>query len=637
MRSLSGKRFRSLAVLAVGGLLMAACGSSSSSGSTTTSSPTPTTSAASSGYGTLPAQIPMSKIQKGGIVSIAEAPGAGPDYIFPITPGANSSVYTAYQFQNYMWRPLWWGPLGDSPQIDYTQSIAGKPAFSDNNKTVTITMSKNWKWSDGKPVTSQDVAFDIALIKAAVKISPANYGNYTPGLFPDFITSVTTPNSYTVVLKINKTYNQNFLFLNQLALIYPLPAHAWSKTSATGPIISFNSLTNAEAIYKYLAAQSATLGTYATNPLWQVVDGPFHLTSFDSSNDGNTMAANPTYALGKPHIAGIKEVAETSTETEFNQLLTGALTVGFVDFSDLPQVATLKSKGYNVWGAPDFGFSYIGYNFKDPTGDFNNIIKQLYIRQAIAHLQDEPALIQSKGIFDGAAGQAYGPVPAIPKSPFAPANALTNPYPFSISAASTLLSSHGWKVVPNGTTTCQKAGTGASDCGAGIPKGTALSWNLIYSNSPAVIGSQDEVLASNAKQVGINISLSAKTFNYIISNLSDVGNPSNEKLWAMQDFGGFTNSYYPTTNELFNTTGSYNQGGYSDPTADKDITNSVSSLNNSAVKTEIGYITAQMPGLFQPNADLVFAFKSDLSGPPNSFSDASQYQYSPEYWYFVKS
>ncbi len=633
--SLSHKGLRTAAAVAAGALILAACGNSKTSGSPTTSPGGGTTAATPGGYGALPPQT--GSPTKGGMVSIAENPGAGPTWIFPITPSANSSVYTAYQFQNFMWRPLWWSPKGDTPAIDLSQSMAKAPAFSDNNKTVTITLNPSWKWSDGKPVTSTDVAFDIWLTKAAVKISPANDGNYTPGLFPDFITSVSTPNPTTVVLKINKTYNQNFLYLDQLGLIYPLPAHAWAKTSATGSTVAFDNLKSAEAIYKFLAAQAGKLGTYATNPLWQVVDGPFHVSSFDPSTEANTLLANPNYSGPvKPHIAGINNVAFTSTSSEFNQLLTQNLDVGYVDFSDLAQVASLKAKGYNVWGYPDFGFSYVAYNFKDKTGDFNNIISQLYIRQALAHLQNEPAVIKSKGVFDGAAGEAFGPTPAIPKSPFAPANALSNPYPYSISSASSLLKSHGWKVVPGGVTTCQSPGSGSSNCGAGIPKGTPLTWNLIYTNSPAVVGSQDEVLASNAKQVGITINLTSKTFNYIISNLSDVSNPDNEHLWAMEDFGGFTNSLYPTTNELFNTTGSFNEGGYSNPQVDTDITNSLSSLDNSAVQKEIGLITAQQPGLFQPNQDLVFAFKNTLSGPPASFASLSQYQPSPEYWYFKK-
>ena len=86
----------------------------------------------------------------------------------------------------------------------------------------------------------------------------------------------------------------------------------------------------------------------------------------------------------------------------------------------------------------------MAYNFKDKTGDFNNIIKQLYIRQAFAHLEDQAGYI--KAFFHGAGGQGYGPIPAIPPSPWTPASATKNPYPFSVPAAVSLLKSHGWTV-----------------------------------------------------------------------------------------------------------------------------------------------------------------------------------------------
>jgi peptide/nickel transport system substrate-binding protein len=642
MFRLSARKATSLvAALAIGGFVMAACGSGSGSANNT---PLPKSNTLAGAFGVLPTAGTGHPIN-GGTVSIAEQPGAGPNWIFPITPAANASVFTINQFQAYMWRPLWWAPVGATPEIDYTQSIAQKPVFSNDNKTVTIKLNSNWKWSDGQPVTSKDVLFYIDEVEAAVKLNPANFSNYTPGLYPDFFSSVTAPDAHTVVLNIKKTYNQDFLFLDELALTVPLPWHAWAKTSASGPIVSnFGNLKTDEAIYNFLASQAKSLGTYTTNPLWQVVDGPFKLKQcgqacFDPATGGNKMVPNPNYSgPAKAHIAELDNVAFTSISAEFNQLLTGQLTVGFVDFSDLPQVSKLKAQGYTVWGYPDYSFSYMAYNFKDTTGNFDKIIGQLYVRQALAMLQNEKQIVQSRGAFDGAAGEAYGPVPAIPAGPFAPKNALNNPFPYNPQKAATILKDHGWNVQPGGTTTCQKAGSGPNECGAGIPAGTPLSWNVIYGNSPPVIATQVEQVASVAKQYcGINMSLKSDTFNYIIGNLSDASNPDNVNKWAMQDFGGFTDSLYPTTNELFNTTGSYNIGGYSDPTADKDINASVNSLDNNAVYDELSYITAQQPGMFQPNADLIFAFKTNLHGPAASFADASQYQYSPEYWYFTNT
>ena len=43
----------------------------------------------------------------------------------------------------------------------------------------------------------------------------------------------------------------------------------------------------------------------------------------------------------------------------------------------------------------------------------------------------------------------------------------------------------------------------------------------------------------------------------------------------MEDFGGFSEALFPTTNTIFNTGGTFNIGDYSDPTADKLINASV--------------------------------------------------------------
>lgn len=614
-------------------------GAASFGGTPSPASPNPVRSPAPAAstpgaYGRLPVESGAPAF--GGTLSIAEAPGAGPAYIFPVTPAADSSVYTTYQFDYYMWRPLWWSPRGDEATVDYRQSMAGPPVFSNRNKTVTIHL-RRWKWSDGTPVTSTDLAFDYWLVKAAVAINPSNDGDFTPGLYPDNVRSVATPSPTTFVIHFNRSYNASFEFLAQLAgaPLIPLPAQAWARRSTTGRIIPFRNMRNAKAIYRFLAAQSERPETYATNPLWQVVDGPYRIASFNAATGANALVANRSYSGPvTPHIARIADVAFRSTSAEFAQLLAGKLDFGYVDGSDLAQVGLLESRGYNVWGYPDMGFSYIAYNFHDPTGDFDRIIGQLYIRQALAHLQDERAVIHDKATFDGAAAPAFDAVPVIPKTPFTPRDALANPYPSSVREARDILRSHGWKVVPGGTTTCRDAGTAAHQCGAGIPAGTALSWDLVYSSSPSVIGSQDAAWATHAKQVGIEIKLVPGTFNYILGRLSDVLDPANEKLWAMEDFGGFADDLYPTTSELFDTTGPYNQGGFSSDRLDRASAASQFSLGKGALAAELALVADQQPGLFQPVPDLVYAIKDTLSGPPASFEDASQYRYSPEYWYF---
>ncbi len=205
----------------------------------------------------------------------------------------------------------------------------------------------------------------------------------------------------------------------------------------------------------------------------------------------------------------------------------------------------------------------MAFNFKDKTGDFNNIIKQLYIRQAFAHLENQAGYI--KAFFFGAGGQAYGPIPAIPPNPWTPASATKNPYPFSVSAAISLLKSHGWAIHPSGTDVCSSADRVPASAAPGIPAGTKLAFNLIYNTSPAIIGQQITDLVSQAKKAGFNISLKSDNFNHMIATYYDVAPPQNINKWAMEDFGGFSISTYPTTNGIFNSSGTYNIGGYCRP------------------------------------------------------------------------
>ncbi|HYB88171.1 MAG TPA: ABC transporter substrate-binding protein [Streptosporangiaceae bacterium] len=606
----------------VAALGLAACSQSgNSSGSVTTPS---------GAFGSVPA---ASGTAHAGTITWAEQPGAPPNYIFPVTPSADSGVTTAYDFQYEMWRPLYWYVNGVNPTETPSMSLANPPTYSNGDKTVTITLKTNYKWSDGQPLTSKDVLFFIDEVRAAVKESGANWSQYTPQVgIPDQVVSGSTPNSTTLVLKLNKPVNPTWFTEDELQLIQPMPVHVWAKASANGPVLDFTNPANAKKIYDFLAQESGSTGTYATNPLWKVVDGPYKLTSFNNTTGAYTMAPNPAY--GGPTSAKVpilQAVPYTSDTAEFNAVLAHGVDLGYLPQTDVPQLSAVEKAGYHVFGYPDWGFTYVNYNFADKTGDFNNIIRQLYVRQALAHLEDEEGYV--KAFFHGAGGLAYGPVPAVPVSPYTPANAIKNPYPFSVSAASSLLKSHGWNVVPGGTSTCAKPGTGAGECGAGIPAGTKLTFNVLYSSDPAIIGEQLTNWSSEAKKVGIDVVLKSDTFNHVIDVADDPGSPKTINDWAMADYGGFTNETYPTTFGIFSTGGSFNGGFWNDPTTNKLINASVTGGNPAAVKAEASYITKVQPSLFQPNPDFIIVWKDNVSGQPAAIKAMTQYQLNPELMY----
>jgi peptide/nickel transport system substrate-binding protein len=623
------------ALTLAGAMTLAACGKSAS----------PTTNLGIAGaYGSVPAQA--SGTEHSGVVSVGAPPGTAANWALPLINGADNSVFTVLDFEYEMYRPLYWTSDGVASAVVPSESLANAATWSNGDKTVTVTLKGNYKWSDGTPVTSADVLFWYKLMQAAIKISPANWADYTPGLgIPDQVSSISAPNATTFTMTLKTPVNPNWFEQDVLSTIQPMPSVRWTAeiSAALGKTLSIDNPADAAKMYNYMAAQSQKLATYATNPLWQTVDGPYHMTAFDSTNSAFTMAPNTSYSGPESKDPPtLKIVPFTSDAAELNAVKAHSITVGYVPLTDLPEINTIKAgaNGYNAFGFNTFGWEYVAYNFKDTTGDFNNIIGQLYIRQALAHLQDEAGYI--KAFFGGAGSQAYGPVPSTPVSSYTPADAKSNPYPYSLTAATTLLKDHGWTVTSGGTDTCAKPGSAASECGAGIPAGTKLAWTLNYTTSPASVGSEVTALASEAAKAGIQITLKSSNFNFLVQNYNDPAAPKNDNAWAMSDFGGFTDATYPTTFGVFNSAGSANLGGYDDPQADTLIKASVTSPSASAVTAEASYLTTQQPGLFQPNPDAggngscIIVWSKDLSGTPASFENLTQFYLTPEFWFFTK-
>jgi peptide/nickel transport system substrate-binding protein len=626
-------RSAALAVACVTACAVVAACSSNSSGSGSKSS-TPST-ALGGAFGSIPA--PASGAQHTGVITWAQAPNSAPNWILPLISSAADTVNDTSEFSYEMWRPLYWTQNGVEPVMVPSESLAGTPVWSDGDKTVTVPLKTSYKWSDGTPFSSADVVFTFDEIKAAIKENAGNWGPYSPGSgIPDQVASVTAPNASTVVFNLKTAANPGWFLDNYLSAVVPMPAHAWAKASASGPLLNYAIPANAAKIYNYLAAASGQESSYATNPLWQVVDGPYTLSAFDSGTGAFTLTPNNSY--DGPHVAHmsvVEGIPYTSETAEFDAIRSGSVDVGYLPLDDIKQVGLVKADGYNVFGYPSFGFFYVAYNFDDKTGDFDNIISQLYFRQAMAHLENEQGYI--KAFMGGAGGQAYGPVPAVPVSPYTPSDAMTDPYPFSVADAITLLKDHGWTVSTTGTDVCANAGSGPDECGAGIPAGTKLEFNLYYYAGSGLITNEVTDLASEAAAAGITIQLKSSNYNYIITyydNPTSTGVPYINK-WAMEDFGGFTDSTYPTTQGIFNTAGAENEGSYSNAEANNLINASVNGGNPNAVKAEASYLTQQQPGLFQPDNDIVVVWKKDLSGAQQSFANETEEYLTPEFWYLT--
>jgi peptide/nickel transport system substrate-binding protein len=635
-------------------LLVAACGgskkSSSSSGSGTTSASTSVSAnngnSADAKYGTvLYGALPAAGTPaSGGTISVGQLTGQTPTYIMPIAPGAETSTQTIDLLSN-LFMPLYAGPTGAEPKVDYDQSFAtSAPVGSDGDKTFTIHLKTGLKWANGAPMDANDVLFWYYLLKAAVKSSAANWGQYVPGQFPASVTSASAPNASTVVFHLNKAYNPGYFLNNQLAdtdNTYAMPSTDWDLTAAGKHNSDWKNPKVALKIYNYLNKQGASVSTFASSPLWKDVSGPFKLSSFSATNSSYVLTPNPNYGGAPKAQATIDVNTYTSVTSQYTALQSGSLDVAGLDPSQLNQAKTLKSQGVAVFGGPSWGWFGGQLNFLDTTDHFNKVIAQLYAREVLDHLVDQPAII--KGVYKTAAVTAYGPVPSAPTSPYAPSDATTAPFPYSPSTAVSLLKSHGWKVVPNGQTTCAKAGTGAGECGAGIPAGTPFKF--VWANVPEATSTtgplESEALASIAKQAaGIDIQLTTKSFNFLAENYNDA-NPAAVKYkddWGVNNYGGLFEDYYPTQAGVENDPGTgFNIGNYNDKTAHKLINDSVFGGNVNAVETEAGYLEKHPPVIYFPDQDTISAVNTKKVGSSaDGWLALTQQALQPQYWYTIK-
>jgi peptide/nickel transport system substrate-binding protein len=565
----------------------------------------------------------------GGTVTVAEV-GASPNFIFPFVPAENSNGYNLNLTMG-LWPSLVYAGYGAKSVPNPQESLYSSLTYSDNDTVITIVL-KPWKWSDGVPITSRDFTFVYNLLKANYK----NWFGYVTGLFPVDVKKVLTPNTHTVVIDLNHSYNPTFYTDNVLAEIPLIPQHAWDKTSATGKVGNYDETTaGAKAVYAFLQKEGGQESTFASNPMWKVVDGPWTLQTFDS--DGYyAWVPNKHYSgPDKPILDKVIWTPFTTDTAEMDVLRSGtSLDLAGLPLNDIKQIPALEAEGYAVAAVPVAGNAEIVPNFYNPVNGPE--IRQLYVRQAMEYLINRPEIVQK--IYAGYADPGNGPVPTqYGRQWDSPLEKSGGPYPYSPSKAIALLKAHGWNVVPSGVDTCKRAGTGPSDCGAGITAGEKLQFQLIYTSGIASFDQQNAFIQSTEELGGIRFVLKPEPFNTIVATTgycNAQSHPLSTCSWQMQDYG--YNEYFmdPNGASLFNTGGYANYSGYSSAEMNKLIAATEYGSSSSAFFTYEDFAATQLPILFIPNQSNVFVYKKNLAGivPANPFSATLN----PEVWYYTK-
>lgn len=289
----------------------------------------------------------------------------------------------------YQWRPV----------------LATEWKIAEDKKTFTFKLRKDVVWSDGTPLTAEDVKFSFDIIFQD-KFNSAGIRSYYEG-----IKEVKILDSHTVQFVAKNQYYKNF---DTAAGLTVIPKHFYNQDVKKS---YFNKNILGSGPYKLLLRNRGNRIVLEKNKTWW----------------GNNTAEQKEWNFEKIVIRFVKDPT-----VQMEMLKKGSL-----DFISLRPNIYVKQATGPQWGksvhkiktfnkAPN-GYTFIGWNMTDP------VLKDKNVRLALSQLVNRKLMIEK---FEyNMSRKAFGPV--YPDSPYALKN--KSPIDFSPKDALANLRKSGWK------------------------------------------------------------------------------------------------------------------------------------------------------------------------------------------------
>ncbi|AUW94075.1 MAG: peptide ABC transporter substrate-binding protein [Sulfobacillus thermotolerans] len=557
-----------------------------------------------SGCGNTAAATGSSAETRNATVVVALAPDSPPNWFVPVF-SASAYIEINAQIQFLMYRPLIY--LNKNSQVDYSRSLVSHIAVNTSGTTYTLTLNHKYAWSNGAPVTAQDVVFTWDLIKdASAPDSPWPYGAEGSGGVPNDWKSVTAQGSNTVVVQLRSPANPQWFIHNGLSQISPIPKAIWDKYP-----------NNEIKELRYIQS----VANSPTNSVYHVVDGPFQFKSWQPNNYWE-LVPNPKFGGHQASIGKLIFQDESSSANEFAGLHTGAISVGYLPPSMWKSRGELSDDV--MTSSYLFGTNYIipNLNAKAP-GGLGTLFSKLYIRQALEMGINQKGIVGS--LYHGAGVMTDGPVPSKPKTIYIDTALAKFPYPYNPAKGKALLERHGWHDV-NGVMTRQ---------------GRALRFNLIYGAGSPTETDMVSLIKAGWAQEGIDVSLQQMPQNQVFAMTAQ----SDPSKWQMGYWGaGWTYQldYYPTGGNLFATSGGENASGYNNATLDQLIQDTYELGTPAQIRARMDayqqFAAIHLPVLWVPWLPMGYArvagyneHARNVHGTVKTFNPVTDYLYA-NYW-----
>lgn len=271
---------------------------------------------------------------------------------------------------------------------------------SDDGRTWTYKLRDGLKWSDGKPLTSQDIAWTINTSRDEEWL---NHSATTANL------TATAPDATTVVLK-SSVDDPKLPTMD----VYILPKHIWEKMSA--------------------AERRKSDGTDG------VGGGPFVLEKFEKGQFAR-FRANPNFWGGKPAVDKVVLRKFNNPDAMVAALKTGELDAAwnipgnaFKQLAKDPNIVT--NEGYQG------SFSEVGINGGDGLKKPHPALLDLKVRQAIVHAIDKKVIVDRVLVGLGKPVETMTPSP---DPSWLPELSEDQTYEFDLDKARSILEEAGYK------------------------------------------------------------------------------------------------------------------------------------------------------------------------------------------------
>ncbi len=333
--------------------------------------------------------------------------------------------------------------------------LAYKWTVFPNQSAAVFYLVDNATWSDGQPVTAQDVVYSYELANNSASTYQGNVAG---------ITSIQAVGNYEVIFH----YHPTLLFLADAAAVIPImPKHVWEK-------------------YVPNPYNSTQLTNYTDYPV--VSSGPYTVSNY-VQGQYIELTANPNYfyVAMRPHVQHIviqffSESSTMVTALEDGQIDAAAPVITPTEAGSLAgfsQITVSNTPGLQIW--------YIGVNV-NPAGSGNPTLKNVDVRRALAHAINYTALT------DAIWGQYATPAAGLLPKGWKYYDASLSPYSYNTTLSNQLLNKAGLPMGSGGYRT--------------YPNGTALSYTLYTVSDAPEEAQAANLIASYWKAIGIQAKVS---------------------------------------------------------------------------------------------------------------------------------